>query len=118
MIEGTPDDAAPDESGYTIPPPPDDRPSVITAFVVVIDQDGKAIANSEIEKTLAGVQLRREAGLDDMRRACAEVVNDVAMAMQSQHLLQMQMQMARQVQEQALNAEAFNSLDLSKMKQG
>lgn len=96
----------------------DTRTDVMTAFLVYVTEDGKAIATSEIEEALGEIKPRREATLEDLRRASIEVADDIGTILQTQSVMQTQMAVAQQMQERAKQAEAFNSLDLSKIRNG
>jgi hypothetical protein len=106
-------------AAYDIPSAPDDkRTPVMTAFLVYVTTDGKAIGTSEVETTLAQIRPKREATLDDIRRAGIEVAADVGLVLQTQSIIQTQMQMARQAQEQMAAQQVAQGLDLSKMRNG
>lgn len=117
------------ELAYDITPaaePPEDgeaddgRQEILTAFLVYIDTDGKAIATTEIEKVLEHTRRRREADLPDFMRACAEVVEDVRLAQQArasaQASINAQMQMVAQAQQAAQDQQLLQGLDLSKVR--
>lgn len=89
-----------DEDGTVPGDEPDTRKPVQTAFLVFVREDGKAVATSEIEETLAQILPKRKADLVDFQRAAHEILDDVAVAAITQNLLQAQMQMGRQIQEQ------------------
>lgn len=105
------DEAPAPETGYKIDPPPndehngDDHEHVMTAFVVWIKKDGKAVATTEYESIRARVMpggpfvelsADRDANLEDMRRACQEVVEDLRITLLSNATVALQMAAAQQ----------------------
>lgn len=94
------------ETGYTIPLP-DETPKVecITAFIVYITDEGKAVADSRIEERLGELNIRRPATSDDFRRACEEVVFDVGVMSNTQSVLNAQVIYAQQMQQRAVEAQ-------------
>lgn len=95
------------ETGYNIPTPEDveeQRTECITAFIVYVDAEGKAIATSKIIETMASIHMRREANVEDMRRACHEIIDDITTIITSNStakgVIENQMAAARQMQEQ------------------
>jgi hypothetical protein len=98
------------ETGYKIPPPPGaeapeaDHVHCTTAFVVVINEDGKAIATSDVGELFAKIDQsgvkklipERQASMVDMRRAALEVLEDLRVLMQAQITVEMQMATAQQ----------------------
>lgn len=90
----------------------DKRKSVPTMFVVYVMPDGKAIADSDIDKVLAAVKPMRQASIEDMYRAVLEVNADLAFTLQGQRLINMQMQVAGQIQQQAQAAALLEGIDL------
>lgn len=102
-------DIKPAEADGTVQPTGPER--AITAFVVYINEEGKAIADSNLDR-LKDTEVRRPAGLEDFLRASLEVSEDVRRAMSSEqtaHLTaqaqaqaaQAIMKQQREMQEQA-----------------
>lgn len=54
---------------------PDPEPDALTAFLVVVDHNGAAVATADLGSELT---VERPATLADMRRACFEVNADIA----------------------------------------
>jgi hypothetical protein len=104
------------EQPYDIPPPPDTRPLVTTGFIVYITEDGKAIATSKLEETLEQLRFKREATLDDMLRGSLETTEDIRRMLQTEMVIQAQMNFARQIAEQQATQAMAQGLDLSKMR--
>ena len=92
------------------------KPEAITAFLVYITAEGKAIATTQIQEALDQFTIRREAELPDFLRACQEIANDCNTATIAQSVLELQMQMSRQAMQAAQNQQMLQGLDLSKVK--
>lgn len=78
---------------------PEPEPSLTTAFIVVVDLNGKAMATNDLSVLDDDVVMVRAAELDDIFRACGEVGKDVQMMQQSQHTVFLMQQAALQTQE-------------------
>lgn len=94
---------APEQNGQAeLPPMPEPAPAV-TAFLVMVNSDGKALAYSDINTP---VRMERMASLDDMYGACAQVMRDVQILQTSpivaQQVINAQMQVAEQIKQQKL----------------
>lgn len=109
-----PEEVAPESEKpeLAIVPPQDEEPAepespvVATAFLVIVRQDGKALATKDFDQPF---KMERVASLDDMRRASAEVVADIDASrisqMTVQTLLQVQQaQAATQAEEAQMQA--------------
>lgn len=116
------------ETGYDIPPTnpettTDPREECITAFIVYITAEGKAIAHPHIGEILATKTFRREATFEDMRRAAHEIVDDVDTILLTNNILQQQMQVARELQAQveaqriAAQTGGMGGVDLGRLRQ-
>jgi hypothetical protein len=87
------------EQPYDIPPPPDTRPLV-----------------TKLEETLEQLRFKREATLDDMLRGSLETTEDIRRMLQTEMVIQAQMNFARQIAEQQATQAMAQGLDLSKMR--
>lgn len=95
----------PTEAGYEMPDPPTPEEVVadenairgITAFYVVIREDGRAVAISDCNANLV---LQRGATLDDIWAACSEVGKDVMVTQTVNTMMMTMMQTGAQVAEQ------------------
>jgi hypothetical protein len=81
----------------------DVAPNAITAFLVVVGPDGGAFATSELTK-ITEVLPQREATVQDMRRACQDVVFDVNAMQTAQQTVAVMQQQAQAMADQARNA--------------
>ena len=79
---------------------PDPEPNAEYVFLVVVTPDGGAFATSEVSK-IAEILPRREATVQDMRRACQEVVHDVNAMQTAQQTVGLMQQQAAAMAEQA-----------------
>lgn len=87
------------------------QPPVITAFVVIINPDGSAVAKND----LTPPQVGRPATIADMRRACMEIVADIAASQTADVFMQ---KMAIAAQQTASQQQAQQILtDLNRRKQ-
>lgn len=100
-------DAEQPEDGYTITPA--DVPAepehmhVATAFLVYVLPNGHTIASSEdVQGNAAKLVIERQATLNDMRRACHEVVDDVNNSIISQTTIQQWVAVTQQMARQAV----------------
>src|SRR5437016_1932719 len=57
-----------------------------TAFIVLVDEEGAAVAVGDIG---VEVEIERPATINDMVRACAEVERDIASSQTAQRVIQM-----------------------------
>lgn len=90
----------------------DKRKPIPTAFIIYVMPDGKAIADSDIANVLENVKPVREASVADMHRAVLEVAADLHFSLQGERLINMQMQVAGQIQRQAETAALLEGIDL------
>jgi len=123
-IESLPEPEPAPETGYAIPDPPDvpsaEDEGVPTdfAFLVFVRPDGKCVATSD-DIVIQAAQLRpsRQASLDDMRRATHEITDDINATITANTVVAMQMQLARQAQQQAQAQKLLDgTVDLSQFK--
>lgn len=86
------------------------QPPVISAFLVVINPDGSAVAKSD----LTPPPMQRSASIADMRRACLEISADIAASQAADVMMQ---KMAMAASQQASQAQAQQILaDLNRRK--
>lgn len=60
------------------------EPEAITAFLVIVNPDGSAVATSDMSKA---PPVQRQASLADMRRACYEINADIAASQAADNLI-------------------------------
>lgn len=68
--------------GYDIPPAPEPT-KALTAFLIVVGEEGQALAYSDVNMPL---KLQREPSLNEMYAACAQVMKDVQILQLAPHV--------------------------------
>lgn len=88
----------------------DERP-IVPAFIVFIGPDGRAVGDGNVEEVLTQIRVA-PVSLRDMWRLANEVAVDCLLTMQGERLINMQMQMAGQIQQQAQTQALLQGIDL------